>query len=80
MVIQGTTDFQVSMEDAERLKAARNDIRLVVVESMNHILKTAPVDRQDNYATYFKPMLPLSPGLMSPVIDFLRRASAANDR
>jgi pimeloyl-ACP methyl ester carboxylesterase len=80
MVIQGSTDFQVSMEDAERLKAARNDIRLVAVEGMNHILKTAPVDRQDNYATYFKPMLPLSSGLLPPVINFLNRASAANDR
>ncbi|MFT5438761.1 MAG: hypothetical protein ACI9MJ_000622, partial [Alphaproteobacteria bacterium] len=57
-----------------------NDIRLVAVEGMNHILKTAPVDRQDNYATYFKPMLPLSSGLLPPVINFLNRASAANDR
>ncbi len=80
LIVQGTTDFQVSIEDAERLKAARADIRLVAVEGMNHVLKTAPVDRQDNYATYFKPMLPLSPGLMPPIVDFLRRALAANDR
>ena len=80
LVVQGTTDFQVSMEDAERLKSARDDIRLVAINGMNHILKAAPVDREDNYATYFKPMLPLAPGLMPPVIEFLGRARAANDR
>tara|TARA_R110000787_G_scaffold103270_6_gene209801 strand:- start:3551 stop:4468 length:918 start_codon:yes stop_codon:yes gene_type:complete len=80
LVVQGTTDFQVSMEDAERLASARDDIRLIVIDGMNHILKTAPVDREDNYGTYFKPMLPLAPGLMPPVVDFLRRARAANDR
>ena len=80
VVIQGTTDFQVSMEDGKRLKAVRGDIRFLAVEGMNHILKTAPLDREDNYATYFKPMLPLDPGLMPAVLDFLGRARAANDR
>jgi len=80
LVVQGTTDFQASMDDAERLRRARDDIRFVAIDGMNHILKPAPADREDNYATYFKPMLALAPGLMPPVIDFLQRGRAANDR
>ncbi len=80
VVVHGTTDFQVSMADAERLKAARDDVRLIKIEGMNHVLKTAPADRQDNYATYFKPLLPLAPGLMPPIVEFLHRAPVGNDR
>ncbi len=80
LVIQGTTDLQTSTKDAERLKAARDGIRLVKIDGMNHVLKTAPSDREENYATYFKPMLPLSTGLIPPVLEFLRRATVGNDR
>jgi hypothetical protein len=38
---------------------------------MNHVLKVAPKDREGNFATYSRPMLPLAPGLLSAVTDFL---------
>lgn len=71
LVIQGTTDFQVSMADAERLAAARPGIALVTIGGMNHVLKTAPPDR-DGFATYTMPMLPLAPGLVSAITRFLK--------
>jgi alpha-beta hydrolase superfamily lysophospholipase len=80
LVVQGTTDFQVSMADAERLAAARPGVRLAPIEGMNHVLKDAPAEREANYAIYFRPMLPLSAGLLPALIDFLRAATAANDR
>ena len=71
LIIQGTNDLQVSMEDAERLAAARPGISLIRVEGMNHVLKSAPKDRAENFATYNKPLLPLAPGLMPAITRFL---------
>lgn len=84
LVIQGTTDFQVLMEDAERLAAARSGADLVKIEGMNHVLKDAPKDRSSNYATYGKPLLPLSRKLMPTITAFLDKhalaVGVANDR
>jgi alpha-beta hydrolase superfamily lysophospholipase len=80
LVVQGDRDFQVSMRDAELLAAARSGVRLAAIAGMNHVLKDAPAEREENYATYFRPMLPLSGALLPTLIDFLRAATAANDR
>jgi len=71
VVIQGTNDLQVSMADAERLAGARPGIPLVRIEGMNHVLKIAPKDRAENFATYTKPLLPLAPALAPAVARFL---------
>jgi pimeloyl-ACP methyl ester carboxylesterase len=73
VVIQGANDLQVSMEDAERLAAARPDIPLIRIEGMNHVLKTAPKDRQENFATYTLPLLPLAAALAPAIARFLTR-------
>ncbi|MGB0576797.1 MAG: alpha/beta hydrolase [Alphaproteobacteria bacterium] len=84
LVIQGTTDFQVLMEDAERLAAARPAIELLQIDGMNHVLKEAPKERSSNYATYGKPLLPLSSKLMPAITAFFDKhalsAEVANDR
>jgi pimeloyl-ACP methyl ester carboxylesterase len=84
LVIQGTTDFQVSIEEGERLAAARDDIKYLQIKGMNQVLKDAPKHRASNYATYGKPLLKLAVPLMPAIIQFLdeqaRSASVANDR
>ncbi|NKB22575.1 MAG: alpha/beta fold hydrolase [Alphaproteobacteria bacterium] len=84
LVMQGTTDFQVSMEDGERLADARDDIDYLEIKGMNHVLKDAPKHKASNYATYGKPLLKLAIPLMPAITDFLDKqapaASAANDR
>ena len=84
LVIQGTTDFQVLMEDAERLAEARPAIELLRIDGMNHVLKDAPKERSANYATYGKPLLPLSSKLMPAITAFFDKhalsAGVANDR
>jgi len=84
MVIQGTTDFQVLIEEGERLAAARGDIKYLQINGMNQVLKDAPKHRASNYATYGKPLLKLAVPLMPTIIEFLdeqaRSASVANDR
>ena len=71
LVIQGTNDIQVSLEDADRLAASRMDIFLVKINGMNHVLKVAPNVREGNFATYTRPLLPLTPDLLPVITDFL---------
>ena len=68
---QGTTDIQVSLADAEAIKAAQPRATLVVWDGVNHVLKTAPADRAANVATYMDPALPLAPGVVEAVADFV---------
>lgn len=71
LVIQGTNDLQVSLEDADRLASSGKDISLLKINGMNHVLKLAPNDREGNFATYTRPLLPLAPQLMPALMGFL---------
>lgn len=73
LIVQGTTDVQILPEDARRLAAARPGTTLVLLEGMNHILKEAPLERRANLATYIRPDLPLAPGLLPAVVEFIQR-------
>lgn len=71
LVVQGTTDLQVSMDDARALADARPGVGLVVVEGANHVLKSAPMERTANLATYADPAAPLASGVAEAVADFI---------
>lgn len=70
LVIQGTTDLQVTVEDARLLNKARRTT-LKLIDGMNHVLKEAPADPSANLATYADPSLPLAPKLVSRIKDFI---------
>jgi pimeloyl-ACP methyl ester carboxylesterase len=72
IVIQGTTDLQVSLEDAHLLAGSRPGVKLVELEGVNHVLKVAPADRGANIATYADPSLPLAPGVAEAVAGFIK--------
>ena len=74
LILQGETDMQVKVADAEALKAARPDAALVLLPGVNHILKAAPLDRAANLATYADPSLPLGPGVLAPIVAFVKAA------
>lgn len=71
LIVQGTTDIQVGLEDANRLAKALPGAKLIVIEGMNHIMKQAPADRQMNILTYTQPDLPLKKELVSCLIPFI---------
>ena len=71
LILQGTTDLQVGLIDAQRLAAARPDARLVVLKGVNHVLKSAPADNAANIATYADPALPLAPGVLETIVGFV---------
>ncbi len=56
LIIQGTTDLQVTVGDAEKLKKVKSDATVLIIPGMNHVLKDAPADRDQNLATYNKPI------------------------
>ena len=72
LLVQGTTDIQVPVAEAEALKAARPEATLRVIDGMNHILKVAPSDRAANIATYTNPDLPLAPELAPALTSFIK--------
>jgi uncharacterized protein len=73
LIVQGSTDFQVWRKDADLLSAASPHAIRADIDGMNHILKTAPSDRRQNYATYNMPDLPLATGLVDVLADFIRQ-------
>jgi len=70
LIIQGSTDLQVSLLDAENLTQATGG-KLVLIDGMNHVLKDAPKNRWENLATYGNPDLPLSEGMVEAIRDFV---------
>jgi pimeloyl-ACP methyl ester carboxylesterase len=73
LLLQGTTDIQVSVDEAKALKAAKPDAQLVLIEGMNHVLKTAPADRAQNTATYSNPDLPIVPDVPKAILALAKR-------
>jgi pimeloyl-ACP methyl ester carboxylesterase len=71
LVLQGTTDLQISMQDAQRLAGARPGITMVTLEGVNHVLKIAPKDPAANVATYGNSALPIAPSLVEAITAFL---------
>jgi pimeloyl-ACP methyl ester carboxylesterase len=73
LIVQGTTDIQVSVREAEGLKAALPRAQLAVIPEMNHVLKIVPTGSATPLASYSDPALPLAPGLISALVDFMKR-------
>ncbi|MEL7121524.1 MAG: alpha/beta hydrolase [Bacteroidota bacterium] len=71
LIVQGTTDIQVKVEDAEMLYTAQPDAQKVIIEGMNHVLKEAPMDQAQNIATYSKPDLPIVQKCVDVIADFI---------
>jgi len=72
LIIQGTTDLQINVSNAEKLKKGASKGTLAIIPGMNHVLKEAPEDRQQNLATYNKPDLPLKPELVTDMVNFIK--------
>jgi pimeloyl-ACP methyl ester carboxylesterase len=71
LIIQGSNDIQVGVNDARLLKAAKTDAELVVIEGMNHVLRIVPNDVKRQLASYKDPNLPLAAELGTRIIGFI---------
>ena len=77
LIVQGNHDVQVSVDDALRLKAAKPDAELALIEGMNHMLRIAPADVHQQQQSYLNPALPLASALGERIVEFIRRLPAA---
>lgn len=73
LIVQGTTDIQVTVSEADKLANANKKATKQIIEGMNHILKAADIDRQKNLQTYSMPDLPLKEGLVDIIAAFIRQ-------
>ena len=73
LILQGTTDIQVTPKDAQKLWEGNKDAKLVIIENMNHVLKESPMDQKANLETYKKPTLPLKKELLEEIIRFIHK-------
>jgi len=73
LIINGTNDIQVSTTEAELLKKANDNSKLVIIKNMNHVLKTVvSKDTQENTKTYNMPLLKNSHELAENIIAFIK--------
>lgn len=63
---------QVGVADAQRLRQAAAQSKLVLFPEANHVLKAVETDdRAANLATYGRADLPLAPGVVDAIADFV---------
>lgn len=71
LIVQGSTDTQVGVGDADNLASANKKADKVIISNMNHIFKEASLDRQLNFQTYNQPDLPIMQELTQAIGKFV---------
>ncbi|MET0265520.1 MAG: alpha/beta fold hydrolase [Duganella sp.] len=71
LLVQGTADIQVKVQDAEALAAAQPKASLVLVDGMNHVLKLVGDDRALQVKSYGSNELPVAPQLVEALATFV---------
>lgn len=77
LLVQGTTDLQVGVDQVRALQAAKPDACLALLPGMNHLLKEVPADMAAQQRSYGDPALPLHHALPAALESFLRKPCAA---
>lgn len=78
LILNGRADLQTPASDAQALASARPDARLVLLDGVNHVLKQVPDDsRAANIAAYSDPDLPLAPGVVDAIAQFVAEEGAS---
>jgi len=73
LIVQGTTDVQASLQDAQALVKGNAKATLLLIEGMNHVLKTVPKEPEKQRSSYSDPMLPVAPDLISGISNFVNK-------
>ncbi len=71
LIVQGTTDIQVSVPDAQRLADALKT-KPELIEGMNHVLKLASLENAAQQRAYTDPTLPLALELLEGIVRFIK--------
>ena len=70
-IVQGTTDLQVLMVDAENLNSAYPSAEYIIIENMNHLFKETSLDPKENFGSYTNTAMPIIKGLVPKIVGFV---------
>ncbi|MFA5498509.1 MAG: alpha/beta fold hydrolase [Candidatus Cloacimonadia bacterium] len=73
LILQGTTDLQVSVEDAKLLSQANKQAELKIIDGMNHMMRDTSLDFEENLKSYGDPEMPLNSEFVDTMIRFMKR-------
>lgn len=73
LILQGDSDIQVKVKDAECLKEAQPKAELVIIPQMNHILKKFSGDMAETLKNYADAEGALHPDLMKHILAFIKQ-------
>ncbi len=71
LIINGTKDIQIKVEDAKALKGGNSEAKMIIIDNMNHVLKHIEKDA-DNMPSYFSPDYSLSKELIQTLTEFIK--------
>lgn len=72
LVVQGTTDLQIGVSEAQALSEKSPYATYQALDSMNHVLRKTTRDTNENMGTYANASLPLHPEVVGVIARFLR--------
>ena len=72
LIINGEKDLQVQVSEAQILKDARPDARMIIIPKMNHIFKEIEGSDMDNAKSYNDYKLPVMPELVDAISGFVK--------
>jgi len=72
LIINGTKDLQVTVSEAELLKKAKPEAKLMVIDNMNHIFKEIKGDDAENMGSYSDPNLAVTEKLVTAINLFIK--------
>tara|TARA_R110000787_G_scaffold55942_1_gene128799 strand:+ start:1416 stop:2339 length:924 start_codon:yes stop_codon:yes gene_type:complete len=70
LIINGTKDIQVSVDDAKALHEANKNSEKKIINDMNHVLKDIQKD-EDNLSSYYSPDYKISKELIKTIVEFV---------
>ncbi|MEO9570317.1 MAG: alpha/beta hydrolase [Polaribacter sp.] len=72
LIINGDSDLQVKITDAEILHSSNKNSKLVIIKKMNHVLKKVNTVTE-NQSSYLKADFPLSQKLIETIVNFVNQ-------
>ncbi|MCC8088054.1 MAG: alpha/beta fold hydrolase [Rikenellaceae bacterium] len=76
LVVQGDTDFQGTIDDAQILADSNPNTTLVIIPEMNHTLKhSLSIERHTQQEAYTNPSLPLKEEFTEAVVKFIKEGA-----
>ena len=72
LLINGSKDLQVTVSEAELLKKAKPEAKLLVIDNMNHIFKEIKGDDAENMKSYSDPNLAVTEKLVTAINLFIK--------